>query len=332
MSEKMPAVKLADVAKHAGISTSTVSRVLNGQPGISAVTRRNVLDALRTLGYKSETVDVLSPVRDMRKRINVIICPLEEQKNPLGLAYYGVALEGIRSIIDPEVVNLNLHILSDDVSNIDIDGAVLVGTPPAELILTLDEAEVPHVTMSGNPKGFEGDLVTFDKFAESIRVCNYLVELGVRRIGLLMPAIDQPYCDGLCCGMARHGLKIAPSDIHLTVNTDLGSFLGPIHRMLESGDLPEALVVATYSAADFCAEMMQLKALKIPERMRLVAFADDGSDNNPAYITMRYDTREMGRLAMEFLLRRITAPSARSYRIVVPALVYPDLLDRRKSK
>lgn len=90
-------VKLSDVARHAGVSTSTVSRVLNSHPGISNATRLTVLDTLKMLGYKSEAFTNLSPIRDSRTRIDVIICPLAEQKNPMGMNYYSTPPAAIRA-------------------------------------------------------------------------------------------------------------------------------------------------------------------------------------------------------------------------------------------
>ncbi|MEU4836358.1 LacI family DNA-binding transcriptional regulator, partial [Streptosporangium sp. NPDC023615] len=44
--------RLTDIAAHAGVSEATVSRVLNGKPGVSALTRRSVLAALDVMGYE----------------------------------------------------------------------------------------------------------------------------------------------------------------------------------------------------------------------------------------------------------------------------------------
>ena len=95
MKEKATAgIKLADIARYAGTSASTVSRVLNNQPGISEATRAIVLEALRAIGYNPEATGSVAPVRDSRTRIDILICPLAEQKNPMELNYYGAMLKG----------------------------------------------------------------------------------------------------------------------------------------------------------------------------------------------------------------------------------------------
>ena len=62
--------KLADVAKQAGVSEATVSRVLNGKPGISDATRAAVLTALDVMGYERPT-----HLRVRRARVNVVRSP-----------------------------------------------------------------------------------------------------------------------------------------------------------------------------------------------------------------------------------------------------------------
>ena len=54
--------RLADIAKHADVSEATVSRVLNGRPGVAESTRQSVLTALDVLGYDRRPVGCAGPV------------------------------------------------------------------------------------------------------------------------------------------------------------------------------------------------------------------------------------------------------------------------------
>src|SRR6267378_5870226 len=72
--------KLADVAKQAGVSEATVSRVLNGKPGISDATRAAVLTALDVLGYERPT-----KLRGERARLVGLVLP--ELQNPIFPAF-----------------------------------------------------------------------------------------------------------------------------------------------------------------------------------------------------------------------------------------------------
>src|SRR5882762_11539734 len=76
--------KLADVAKKAGVSEATVSRVLNGKPGVSDATREAVLTALDVLGYERPT-----KLRGDRARLVGLVLP--ELQNPIFPAFAEVA-------------------------------------------------------------------------------------------------------------------------------------------------------------------------------------------------------------------------------------------------
>lgn len=72
--------RLAQVAKKVGVSEATVSRVLNGKPGVSDVTRQSVLTALDVLGYERPT-----QLRGERARLVGLVLP--ELQNPIFPAF-----------------------------------------------------------------------------------------------------------------------------------------------------------------------------------------------------------------------------------------------------
>ena len=76
MTTRTPARRLAEVAKKVGVSEATVSRVLNGKPGVSDSTREAVLTALDVLGYERP-----SKLRGQRARLIGLVLP--EVQNPI---------------------------------------------------------------------------------------------------------------------------------------------------------------------------------------------------------------------------------------------------------
>ncbi|WP_193450352.1 LacI family DNA-binding transcriptional regulator, partial [Streptomyces plicatus] len=72
--------RLAQVAKKVGVSEATVSRVLNGKPGVSEATRQSVLSALDVLGYERPT-----QLRGERARLVGLVLP--ELQNPIFPAF-----------------------------------------------------------------------------------------------------------------------------------------------------------------------------------------------------------------------------------------------------
>ena len=323
---KSNSVKLSDIAEKTGVSQSTVSRVLNNQPGISDATRGAVLSKLREFGYKAEAFDALNPGSDGCMRIDVVICPLFEQKTPLGMEYYTTVIDSIRNWVDEKTVNLRLTmataVSSKSAFRHNATGVLLVGTPSQELIEQLHALRIPFVILSNNPPDSVEDLVTTDKFEESLRVCNYLSKRGIRRIGLMIPDIDLIYSEGFRCGAARYGMELREEDIRFVSSTDNSSYLAPIQQMFEAGALPEALIFASYDAAFLCEEMLKLRGLRIPDSLLLAAFTDYRPSGDNRFVTIRFDTPEMSRLAIERLLHKIEEPSRPSYRIVMPMQIY----------
>src|SRR5256885_6997291 len=89
--------RLAEVAKYVGVSEATVSRVLNGKPGISDATRAAVLTALDVLGYERP-----SKLRGQRARLVGLVLP--ELQNPIFPAFAevvagGVAQRGVTPVV-----------------------------------------------------------------------------------------------------------------------------------------------------------------------------------------------------------------------------------------
>ena len=74
-------VTTTSIAKRAGVSQSTVSRVINNYRGINRVKRESVLAAMRELGYYAN--------RNVKRRVGIVICPLPEQKNMMALEFFG---------------------------------------------------------------------------------------------------------------------------------------------------------------------------------------------------------------------------------------------------
>src|ERR1700716_1077277 len=80
--------RLGDVARKAGVSEATVSRVLNGRPGVAESTRAAVLTALDVLGYERPT-----QLRGERARLVGLVLP--ELQNPIFPAFAGVVADGL---------------------------------------------------------------------------------------------------------------------------------------------------------------------------------------------------------------------------------------------
>lgn len=229
------AATIKDVARTAGVSTATVSAVINESAYVSPGLRARVLEAVRDLGYAPSQA-----ARRLRTGVSELIAiVVADLSNPFyarvvcaaeaAVAAWGFALVVFNSDEKPEAEK---RIISR-VRALSCEGLILVpvgGAIPA-LGRDSDSWRIPTVLLGRTLEGDGLDAVTIDNFAASYHATSYLIDLGHKRIG----AITGPR--HLSTGLARiEGMQSAMSAKGLTVEP----------RFVRSGDFREEVA---YSAA-----------------------------------------------------------------------------------
>jgi LacI family transcriptional regulator len=308
---------IGDVARRAGVSTASVSRVLNGNYPVSEAVRQRVLDAVRDLGYvanaharalltsTSGTVgvvlhDVSDPyfaeiVRGVQEVAGqedrlVVIC--NSQREPAREIAY---LEMLRSHRVDAVIMAGGHILDDE---------YLVALREQALAL---HAQGSRLVLCGRHP-VRADAVVPDNTAGAARLVRHLLGLGHRRIAHVSGppnfSTTRDRMDGYLGALASYGLEADPG---LVVDGDFSREGGEaaVGRLLESG----AAFTAVFAANDLAAvgAMTRLRAagLAVPDDVSVVGFDDVpvASDVTPALTTVRVPMVEMGRRSMRLALR-----------------------------
>jgi LacI family transcriptional regulator len=228
------AATIKDVARTAGVSTATVSAVINESAYVSPGLRARVQEAVRDLGYApsqlarrlrtgaSELIAIV--VADLANPFYArVVCAAEA-----AVAAWGFSLVVFNSDEKPEAEK---RIISR-VRTLGCDGLILVPVGAEASALSRDaDRRIPTVLFGRTLEGDGLDAVTIDNFAASYQATNYLIDLGHKRIG----AITGPR--RLSTGLARiEGMQAAMSAKGLTLEP----------RFVRSGDFREE---AAYSAA-----------------------------------------------------------------------------------
>jgi DNA-binding LacI/PurR family transcriptional regulator len=184
------APNLATIARYAGVSEATVSRVLNGKPGVGESTRTAVLTALDVLGYQRK-----GPLQAERYRLIGIVLP--ELRNPIFPAFGEVvaamlAQRGLASVLcttgqagmtETDCIEMLLERR--------VSGLVFVCGEHSRLIvdsaryLRLIDRGMPLVAVNGTPEGLAIPCVSTDEAAGVELAVRHLVSLGHERIGLI---------------------------------------------------------------------------------------------------------------------------------------------------
>ena len=173
---------IKDVAKRAGVGIGTVSRVLNGEKGVKAETRENVLDAIRSLDYKRNSLAV--SFRKNENKIAALLVPVIDHPFFSKLAYY------IEDELDKNGYSLLIsssqnrqskeYAMIEKLKKKDVDGIIFVTH------YDYKDEELSKYPVVSIDRHFDNvPFVTSDNFDSSVRACEWLVAAGCKKIAYL---------------------------------------------------------------------------------------------------------------------------------------------------
>ncbi|WP_300268274.1 LacI family DNA-binding transcriptional regulator [Microbacterium sp.] len=309
--------RLAEVARKVGVSEATVSRVLNGKPGVSEGTRQAVLTALDVLGYERPT-----KLRGERARLVGLVLP--ELQNPIfpalaeivggGLTQNGytplLCTQNAGGVTESDYVDL---LLAQQVSGvIFLGGNYTQADAQHEHYERLRQVNLPTVMVNARIPSLTFPTVSTDDSAAAEQAVLHVHQLGHRRIGMLLGPTDH-----------------IPSQRKLDAARPLLDKLGSpltdelIVRglySLESGQAGATRLIAAGATAIVCASdpialgavrAARRAGLRVPEDISIVGFDDSAlmSCTEPPLTTMRQPIEAMGRTVIELLLSQIAGTS-----------------------
>lgn len=305
--------RLADVARKVGVSEATVSRVLNGKPGVSASTRDAVLTALDVLGYERPT-----KLRGERARLVGLVMP--ELQNPIfpalaesiggGLAQNGytpvLCIQTAGGISETDYVELLLH---QQVSGVIFaGGAYAQADANHEHYERLRELKLPTVLVNAPVDGIGFATVSCDDVTSMEQAFGHLLQLGHERIGILLGPRDhipsRRKHEAAVRMAERHGIELGDDRV--------------VHSLysLESGQTAATKLIAAGVTGIICAsDPMALGAvravrragLRVPDDVSVIGYDDSALMNctEPPLTTVRQPIEPMGRAAIDLLVSLI---------------------------
>ncbi len=335
-------VTLTDVAKAAGVSQATVSRVLNKHPRINAGTRNRVTDMVRALGYDTSSIERKALGRAVRSRERVLnfellLCPLAEQRNMLGISFFSEVLNGLQFVFNQEGgVNHNISTwqLDDDEHNENLfrrllkaDGVLIMGNPSDELIARILAGKVRVVLISTGREECPADTVGTDNVTGGMLAARYLCERGLTRIGYLDgPETIHEWRErkaGIMMELMERNLLDSFSS-RRTPSTDMADVIKTLRAWHESPDWPEALILP-YSESILAVEIvLHEHHEECPRDLSVIGFGLCRSETlGVRPVCLDNAPRDIGIKAAERLLQIAMAPSPyhSAHKIVVPVKI-----------
>lgn len=325
--------RLADIATQAGVSEATVSRVLNGKPGVSATTRESVLAALDLLGYER-------PVRLRQRSAGLIGLITPELENPIFPAFaqvIGQALtrDGYTPLLatqtpggstEDELVEM---LVERGVAGIIfVSGLHADSTADTERYARLHGQGVPFVLINGFSDKIKAPFVSPDDRGAMRLAVTHLAALGHEKIGLAVgPKRFVPVLRKI------QGFISSMEDVlGLTPGQSEGLIQHSLYT-LEGGQAAATALIASGCTAIVCAsDMMALGAIRaarqqglsVPGDVSVVGFDDSPliAFTDPPLTTIRQPVAAMGQAAVRALLEEIGGtPAPHSEFVFLPELV-----------
>ncbi len=319
-------ITILDVAREAGVSPTTVSRVLNNQDHVRPDKRARVLTAMTRLGYV-----VNQQARSLAGGRSHVIGLLVHE---VGVAYTGEIVRGIEEELVAAQYELMLYTThrrktkeSTYVATLTrgmTDGLLLLlPLNPQAYLETLHHERFPYVVIDYQGCDDYSPTVIARNRQAAFEVTSYLIGLGHRRIGFiagnpeLSSAIQR--LDGYRAALEAHQI---PYDADLVVD---GEFLQAggyqaANQLLDLPDPPTAIFAANDISAFGAMDAIRNRGLTIPDDISIVGFDDipQAAHVHPSLTTVRQPLEEMGRLATRMLLRMIEDPEYKGERIELP--------------
>jgi LacI family transcriptional regulator len=316
----MPA-RIEDVAAHAGVSTKTVSRVLNGYTSVRDTLRTRIEASMRALNY------VPNPAaRGLAGNRSYLVALLYD--NPTANSSYVMELiVGVLQACKGTQYNAVLHPFdaADDLAA-RIDGFVathrpdaLVLVPPhannTKLLQRLDELDIRYSTVSSKLRQSRID-VGFDERKAAADIVEHLISLGHRRIahvtGLKGHGAHSWRLSGYRDALRKAGIAY---DESLVVEGDFtfASGVAGAETLLKRRRPPTAVFAANDDMACGVMRAAYERGLVIPNDLSVCGFDDTPVSQliSPSLTTVRQPCREIGCLAVESVLQSIRDPAIR---------------------
>lgn len=307
--DRKGAVTIHDVARHAGVSPMTVSRVMNEVPGVKDATRKIVLKAVETLGY-SPNAAARSLARQGGGRIGLLY------SNP-SASYLTEFLVGALDGAQKTGVLLMIEKCDPDpeseraaVARLVSGGAAGVILPPPHgeshaALSELKEAAVSVVAVATGRFRSDASAVRIDDFAAAAEMTRHLLGLGHRRIGFIKGASNQTASAERLLGFETEMRAADPSAEALIEPGEFTyrSGLEAAERLLASRRPPTAVFASNDDMAAGALTAAHRRGLDVPGDLTLVGFDDTAIATAvwPELTTIRQPVAEMAEAAVRIL-------------------------------
>lgn len=322
---------MKDVARQAGVSTSTVSHVINKDRFVSDAITEKVNAAIKSLNYAPSAL-ARSLKLNQTRTIGMLITA---STNP----FYSELVRGVErscfergySLVlcntegDERRMNSNLETLMQK----RVDGLLLLCTEthqPSQEIMQRYPS-IPTVMMDWAPFDGDSDLIQDNSLLGGDMATQYLIDKGYTRIACIAGPLDKTPArlrlEGYQAAMQRSGLPLHEEYV-ITSDFEFSGGLTAMRTLLALAEPPQAVFVGNDAMAVGVYQALYQAGLSIPRDMAVVGYDDIelAGFMTPPLTTIHQPKDELGELAIDVLIHRMAQPGQKQQRVqLTPELV-----------
>ncbi len=305
-------VTIKDVAKKLGISYSSVSRALNGKPGVSGATRSQIQKAAEEMGYQPNFL-ARSLVNRTTKTIGVIVPDIS---NP----FFCAIVTGITEAAAEKKYDVLLCVSNWDIAkemeyittlkNKQVDGLILKPSSDKEKDL-YNDIELPLLFLESWFSGSGGSIVEVDNKKGGYLAAEHLIQCGYKHIGIICGRVgsfsSSQRLEGYSSALQEYGLKVKDSLISKGNPFTVSGGFKATEKLLKNNKNLDAIFAANDMMALGAMQLLNEKGILVPDQMGIIGFDDITYAALPQIMlsTINQPKEEMGKIAFTTLYEHI---------------------------
>jgi DNA-binding LacI/PurR family transcriptional regulator len=327
---------MADIARLAGVSESTVSRALQDNPNVSKATRTRIQQLVLEQGYKINPV--ASSLRSRKTNTIAVVLPLQhESKQHISDPFFIEMLGHIADAVSDRGYDLLLSKIAttqSDWLNMMVrarraDGIIIIGQSSQHD--RLNEAasfDMPFVVWGAQLPDQNYATVGSDNRTGGFLAVDHLISRGCKRIAFLgdkrLPEIAARYL-GYTEALAKNGIPVVP-ELEVLAHFESADAMAEVSVLIESGIAFDGFIAASDVIAMSAIRSLNEHGKRVPEDVAVVGFDDIGmaAYTSPPLTTVKQDLALGGKELVRLLLDQINGKP-------VESVVLPTRLILRKS-
>lgn len=314
---------IKDVAKVAGVSTATVSRVLSNGIHVRPEVRERVMNAIAQLDYRPNLL-----ARSLRSQhSNTIGLIVSDIRNPfftsISRAVEDMAYEQGYSLLlcntdeNPEKETIYLNLMQDE----NVAGIIFSPTRQTAMNVSASDFAFPLVIVDRSVGDADVDAVLLDNVDAGYRLTTHLIENGYQRIAALcgeMSTTGRERQQGYEKALQAHNLSRLPEHVKF-LQPRIETGYAATMKMLSSSNRPDAILATNSMIAAGVLQAIRECNLTIPDDIALVTFDETtwASLVQPAITLIAQPTYEIGKTAAELLLQRVAEPTRSTRQVIL---------------